>query len=145
MSNQTKKSKFQFGETPDTFKRNVDVINIHGAESTIEFEFIYRTKKQFAALADEGLRASKEKALAEKDKGEDSFLIENISPNFYSEMNEKTSKEGAEYVMKIVKTWDISNPLSVENLIKLEDECAGALQTIATVYAKAINEVRTKN
>ena len=44
MSNQTKKSKFQFGETPDTFKRNVDVINIHGAESTIEFEFIYRTK-----------------------------------------------------------------------------------------------------
>ena len=69
MSNQTKKTKFQFGETPDTFKRNVDVINIHGAESTIEFEFIYRTKKQFAALADEGLRASKEKALAEKEKG----------------------------------------------------------------------------
>ena len=60
-------------------------------------------------------------------------------------MNEKTSKEGAEYVMKIVKSWDISNPLSVENRIKLEDECAGALQTIATVYAKAINEVRTKN
>jgi hypothetical protein len=145
MSKDTKKPKFQFGAAPDSFKREVEVINIHGAESTIEVEFVYRTKTQFAALADEGLRDAKAKLSASKDGEEDQFTIEKISSNFYSEANSRTTKEGAEYVMKIAKAWDISEPLSVDSLMKLEDQCAGALQSIATIYAKAINEVRTKN
>lgn len=141
----TTKPKFQFGADPDTFTREVDVINIHGAESSIEFEFVYRTKKQFAELADEGLRAAKEKLAAAKANGDDTFALETISSNFYTEMNDKTSKEGAEYIMKIAKSWDVNEPLTVAALIKLDDRCPGALQDIATTYAKAINEVRTKN
>lgn len=155
MSKDTKKPKFEFGADPETFPREVEVINIFGAESVINFNFIYRTKSQFAALADEGLREAKAKLSAEKEakaklsaakEGEgDQFTIENISANFYSEANARTTKEGAEYVMKIVKSWDIPDGLSVDSLMKLEDKCTGALQSIATIYAKAINEVRTKN
>jgi len=145
MSKDTKKPKFEFGADPETFPREVEVINIFGAESVINFNFIYRTKSQFAALADEGLREAKAKLSAAKEGEEDQFTIEKISANFYSEANSRTTKEGAEYVMKIVKSWDLPDVLSVDSLMKLEDKCTGALQTIATTYAKAINEVRTKN
>ncbi|MFZ6801927.1 phage tail assembly chaperone [Undibacterium sp. Di24W] len=140
----TKNPKFVFGTAPETFKRNVEVIDIEGNVSEIEFTFKYRTKKQFAALLDEGVKAAKAEHAAADSESEKTG-IDSISDQFYSELCEKNDKKSAEYVLKIAQGWDVANEFCVTSLLDLENRFPGALQSTAQTYAKAVSEVRTKN
>lgn len=140
----TKNPKFAFGKTPETFKRTVEVIDIDGNASEIEFTFKYRTKKQFAELLDEGIKAAKAEYAASVPESEKSGL-DAISDQFYTDLTAKNDKKSAEHVLKIAKGWDLEDAFTIEKLMELEDRYSGSLQTIAQVYAKAVSEVRTKN
>jgi hypothetical protein len=140
----SKNPKFVFGKTPETFTRTVEVIDIDGNASEIEFTFKYRTKKQFAELLDEGIKAAKAEHAASVPESEKSGL-DAISDQFYRDLIAKNDKKSAEYTLKIAKGWDLDEEFTVDKLMELEDRYSGSLQTIAQTYAKAVSEVRTKN
>lgn len=140
----TKNPKFAFGKTPEIFKRTVEVIDIEGGVSEIEFTFKYRTKKQFAELLDEGIKATKAEHAANVPESEKEGL-DAISDQFYSDLIAKNDKKSAEHVLKIAKGWDLADEFTVDKLMQLENDYPGSLQAIAQTYAKAVSEVRTKN
>ncbi len=140
----TKNPKFAFGKTPDTFPRTVEIIDIEGGVSEIEFTFKYRTKKQFAELLDEGIKAAKAEHAASVPESEKEGL-DAISDQFYSDLISKNDKKSAEHVLKIAKGWDLADEFTVDKLMQLENDYPGSLQAIAQTYAKAVSEVRTKN
>ena len=145
----TTKPKFKFVAAPKEFIKSVGIIDIDGNESTIDFTFIYRTKKQYAELADEGIRQSKADDAAEKiakqEKAKAENSIETLSDHFYTELCTKADTGSAEYVLKIAKAWDLEDPFDIATLTRLESEYPGAFLAISKVYAKAVSEVRTKN
>lgn len=133
--------KFKFGAQPKDFKRTITLHTVDDKALDLEVTFQYRTKKEFAQLADEGIRRAKAEFSTENSDGS----LETMSDSFWSELYEKTGKNSAEHVLKIVKAWDIEDDLNKENLLRLENEFPGSLQAISTSYAKAVSEERTKN
>ncbi len=134
--------KFKFGTQPKDFKRTIGLITVDGKVLDLEITFQYRTKKEFAALADEGIK--KAKAEFEAAQGNEN-TIENVSESFWSDLYERVGKNSAEHVLKIAKSWDVEDDLSEANLIRLENEFPGSLKSISETYAKAVSEERTKN
>jgi hypothetical protein len=136
----------KLGNNPKDFKRPVHVVKFDGAKDSITFTFIYRDKRQFAALLDEragATRAKDEAAVAaakELDDAGGTPAPVSIHDNYL-----EWSKDSAEKVLQIANAWDLSEPLSVENLQQLEDEFPGALEEIQSVYQKSVAEVRVKN
>lgn len=133
--------KFKFGAQPKDFKRTINVVTVDGKVLDLSITFQYRTKKEFAVLADEGIR----KAKADFEKASDEDAIQNVSDSFWSELYERVGKNSAEHVLKIASGWDIEDEFNEENLLRLENEFPGALKSISESYAKAVSEERTKN
>lgn len=134
--------KFKFGAQPKDFKRTITLHTVDNQPLDLEITFAYRTKKEFAELADEGIRRAK--AEFSNNNTTDGSL-DTMSDTFWAELYEKTGKNSAEHVLKIAKAWDVADELNKENLIRLENEFPGSLQAISSTYAKAVAEERTKN
>ena len=133
--------KFSFGAAPKDFKKTISIIDVLGGETTIDFTFIYRTKKQFAELADEGIakaKAAQKAAESEKGDGE-------TPDNFFSDLYAKNDEFHANYVLKIASGWELPDDFTKSNLLRLENDNAGALVAISRAYAGAIAEARVKN
>jgi hypothetical protein len=143
------KPKFKFGAAPKNFLRAVSIQMIDGEESEIEFSFIYRTRKEFAAMIDANIAAAAEKSAAElklsskkKPAGEGAKDEPNRTvTNMFHEVDQFS----AAFVMKIADGWDLDDPFTEESLLKLEDENPGSLVEIGSVYRQAVAEHRTKN
>lgn len=133
--------KFRFGAQPKDFKRTINVVTVDGKVLDLNITFQYRTKKEFAALADDGIR----KAKAEFETTSDENTVESVSETFWSELYERVGKNSAEHVLKIATGWDITDDFNEENLMRLENEFPGSLKAISESYAKAVSEERTKN
>lgn len=135
-------AKIKLGNTPKTFKRTIDIINVHGATNQLEIIYKYRTRQQFADLIDEQI----DKAEREAEKAKDD-LQNGIEPakKSVAEILAEQDKAGAEAVLKIAEGWDLDDEFTVENLIRLEDENPGSLFSITNVYRAAVSEARTKN
>jgi hypothetical protein len=131
------------GNNPKDFQRPVEVVRFGGGKDSISLTFIYRTKREFAALVDE--RAAATRA---KEKEADDVLQANggvAAPISVEGAYLEWSKEQAEYVLQIASKWDLKDEMTVEKLQQLEDEFPGALEHIQSVYQKAVAEVRIKN
>jgi hypothetical protein len=135
--------KFKFGAQPKDFKRTITLHTVDDKALDLEVTYQYRTKKEFAELADEGIKRAK--ADFEASRGDDNSSIESMSDSFWSELYEKSGKNSAEHVLKIAKGWDIEDDLSKENLMRLENEFPGSLKAISSTYANAVAEERIKN
>ncbi len=129
------KSKFKFTPTPKAFSKSVDIVMLNGSTAAIEFSFIYRTRKQFAELAD----ANMESVKADQKAGGD------VQERTVSEWYAIADGHSVAHVLKIVQAWDLEEELNEESLTKLEDEYPGSLSSIASVYRQAVAEARTKN
>ena len=129
------KSKFKFTATPKAFKKPVDIVMLDGSTSAIEFSFIYRTRKQFAELADANMESVKA----------DQKAASNAQDRTVSEWYAISDGHSVAHVLNIVQAWDLEEELNEESLTKLEDEYPGSLSAIASVYRQAVAEARTKN
>lgn len=129
------KSKFKFVDTPKSFKKPVDIVMLDGSTSAIEFSFIYRTRKQFAELADANMVSVK----ADQKAGGD------VQERSVSEWYSISDGHSVAHVLKIVDGWDLDEELSEKALVRLENEYPGSLSAIASVYRQAVAEARTKN
>lgn len=129
------KSKFKFGTPPKSFKKNVEIVMLDGTTAAIEFSFKYRTRKQFAELADENMASviADQKAAGE--------VQERTVVEWYG----IADTHSVAHVLKIVDGWDLEDELNEKTLTKLEDEYPGSLSAIATVYRQAVAEARAKN
>ena len=129
------KSKFKFGETPKSFPKDVEIVMLDGSTASIKFSFIYRTRKQFAELADKNMEAVK----AEQKAGGD-FQDRSIS-----EWYDVADSNSVKHVLNIVDGWDLDDELNEKSLTKLENEYPGSLAAISTIYRQTVAEARTKN
>jgi hypothetical protein len=153
----TKKAKVVLGKTPKTFKKSVPIILIDDTETEIEFTFIYRTRKQFAEMIDEGIDAAVEARaeFQEKDKEEKARAAEalaagdeskpEVKKNKVAKMYANADRLAAELVLKIATGWDLDDAFSEASLLQLEDEHPGSLTAAANVYRNAVAEARVKN
>jgi hypothetical protein len=130
-----KQSKFKFVDTPKSFKKPVEIVMVDGSTAAIEFSFIYRTRKQFAELADANINDVKADQKADGE-AQDRTMVE-----WY----DIADTHGVTYVLKIVDGWDLEEELNETTLIKLENENPGSLAAIANIYRKTVAEARTKN
>jgi hypothetical protein len=144
----------KLGNNPKDFKRPVHVIKFGGVKDSITFTFLYRDKRQFAAMLDERLVAERMKQESElavlkeaeelaKAGGDDAPAM--LPPIKVLSNYMDWTRDNAEKVLQIATEWDLADPLNVESLQQLEDEFPGALEEIQSVYQKAIAEVRVKN
>jgi hypothetical protein len=134
-------AKLQLGKAPENFKRNLEFTNLQGVKSTIEFTFVYRTRKQYGELMDEITSMDKsESPDAEVEKPDKK------KPNkTYAATIVDVDKREAEALLKIATGWDLDEPFNLENASLLIDSFQGSQQIIFDAYRAACLEGRLKN
>jgi hypothetical protein len=144
-------AKIQLGKTPTHFKKKVPIVLVTGAVAEIEFNFVYRTRKQFAELIDEKLAqdleyaaqadrdAAAAEALARTDQ--ENTVVRRAVADWYAEAD----KSAAQFVLKIANGWDLDDPFTEETLVQLQNEHPGALEAVTAIYRGAVGEARVKN
>lgn len=134
------------GNNPKDFQRPVEIVKFGGAKDSISFTFIYRNKREFAALIDERAAVARAKEAANEEEAEARKERNEKDPALSVEGRYLIwTKEQAEQVLEIASRWDLKDEMTVENLQQLEDEFPGALESIQAVYQKAVAEIRVKN
>jgi Phage tail assembly chaperone len=126
-------AKLQLGKAPENFKRNLEFTNLQGVKSTIEFDFIYRTRKQYGELMDE---------ITTEVKGKKS---DDDKSKTYAATIADVDKREADALLKIATGWDLEEPYNAENLSLLIDSFQGSQQIIFDAYRAACLEGRLKN
>lgn len=140
------KQKIKLGAAPKNFKKGAEIVLLSGETAVIEMSYIYRTRRQFAALIDENMASTADAVKATeaaKTAGADESVTEKKKTvaDWYKEADEAS----AEFVLKIADGWDLDDPFTEKSLLQLEDENPGALAAIASIYRAAVAEARTKN
>ncbi|QNN56496.1 hypothetical protein H9K76_18440 [Diaphorobacter ruginosibacter] len=126
-------AKIILGKRPETFKRKVKFPMLDGSEGVITCDFVYRTKKEFGELIDLITKDAK----AEEQGGDVADSLGSILS--------KTIGKNAEYLLQILKDWDVDAPLNQESAEQLSDELPGATAAIMETYRVAIADGRLGN
>lgn len=129
-------AKIKLGQRPKSFKHKVSFRMLDGTTGVIEVEYKYRTRSEFAAFIDKVRAAAAARAEA-KDEGEKESTV--------AEVMAQTAEHNADYILDIVQSWNLDEPLNVENVKQLCDEMPGAAQAIIDAYGPAVNEGRLGN
>lgn len=125
-------AKIVLGNRPETFKRKVKIQLIEGGEADIIVDFIYRDKVAYGQLLDEHAELRKQKA-----EGSEDFT-------FSSNAAQGVELDAA-FILKIIKGWDLSDPLNEDNVKRLLIEFAGAGEAIVDSYRLACLEAKRGN
>lgn len=129
--------KLKLGTTPKDFPSKVAIPMIDGSFEEVAVTFSYRTKAQFAEMIDENKReATTIEDAHNKDEAKEFSVVDMFS---------KQDKFQAANVLKFLKSWDLDDDLTKENLIQLENEHPGSLDAFTIKYRQAVAESRTKN
>ncbi len=138
-------AKIVLGKRPETFKRIVSVPMLDGSKGTIECTFRYRTRKEFGQLVDE-IRTEAEKAgsqaaaaAAAADEGAEAKRW-SLHDHF-----DKLVGTNAEYLLKILVSWNLDEELNQGVLEQLADELPAAFEAIVAAYRDAIVEGKLGN
>lgn len=135
-------AKIVLGKRPETFKRIVSVPLLDGSKGTIECTFRYRTRKEFGQLVDE-IRTEAEKAggqaAAAAQEGADA------KPWSLHDHFDKLVGTNAEYLLKILVSWNLDEELNQGVLEQLADELPAAFESIVAAYRDAIVEGKLGN
>lgn len=125
-------AKVKLGKRPESFKRVVSFTMHDGEIGTIECDFVYRTRTQFGEFVD-GLFADAKEA----PPADGAFSMEALM--------EKTRDKNAAYLGKILKGWNLDDPLNDDSLQQLSDELPAAVAAIMEAYRAAVVEGRLGN
>lgn len=130
-------TKIKLGNTPKTFVRTIEIVNINGGTDAINITYKYRTRLQYAELVDQQIAAAK--TLAESTAPDDA------APKTVVERVSADDAAGADAVLQIAEGWDLDDEFNAANLAQLEDENPGALYAITLAYRAALLDARVKN
>lgn len=125
-------AKIKLGNPPKSFKKNVKVQMLDGTDGEVGCLFKYRTRTDFGKFIDELT-------------SEAGISIKSDAPFSLKELMEKTKDKNADYILKVVESWDLDVEFSRENVLQLCDEFPGAATAIMETYRIAINEGRLGN
>lgn len=127
-------AKTKLGNTPKDISSKVDIPMFDGGFDEVAVSFVYRTKTQYAEMLDENQAEAKK---LDEERGD---KVLSVAESFSRHDNFQ-----AKCVLKFLKTWDLSDELTQENLVQLENEHPGSLDAFANKYHQAVAESRTKN
>lgn len=124
-------AKIKLGAHPTVLARTVKFTLPDGSAAQIECGFVYRTRTEFGALID-GLAAA---------------VSDDTAPEKFSmaAVLERSSEANADYLLQILKTWDVDAELNRASLEQLADELPAAVVALMDAYRGACVEGRAGN
>lgn len=129
--------KITLGSRPKTFRRTVQVPLHEGATGTIEVHFKYRTRSEFGRFVDDMVAAAQVPPPA-------SQAAEDVAFSMHAAM-EAARDQNADYLLQIIDSWGLDEPLSLDALRQLCDELPGAARALMDDYRAACIEGRLGN
>jgi hypothetical protein len=135
--------KFVLTAPPETFKRDV-IIDMHdGSQASLQIEFKYRSRSEYAQFIDSIIANAKKSAEAEKPKTEDESLQDKELT-----MQEILNQQGdlaIETIMQIAVGWELSDKWNKKSLSELHDKFPGAFNAINNAYSASVVHGQLKN
>ncbi len=137
--------KLKLGDNPKNFTKTVDIVLLDGGTAPLKVSFIYRTRKQFAAMVDANIAKAEADAKAAVEAAEQA--TDEAAPKrlTIAESYAAVDKARVDHVLQIADGWDLDDPFNEQSLLQFEDENPGALHAISTAYAQSVAEARAKN
>jgi len=148
----TKATKIVLGKRPESFKKTVHATMLDGSTGCMEVEYKYRSRTELAALIDELQSKMKDEANVEierfKAAVEKAKQTGEAIPEFTTTQTEIVKRQTAvlvDYLLKIVKGWNLDVDLDKESVAELVDTLPAVAEAIKDDYRAAINEGRLGN
>lgn len=126
-------NKVKLGNRPETFVLPVTFPLVEGGEGCIKCEFKYRTKTEFGEFIDQIVSDAK----ADPATVADEFSM--------ADLMAKTRDKNADYLLEVLKGWDLDAPLNRESAKQFADEYPGGAAEVMEKYRKATVEGRLGN
>jgi N-acyl-D-aspartate/D-glutamate deacylase len=144
-------AKLILGKPPKHISKELDFPMLDGTVGSIEVNFIYRTRSEYAEFVDKRSAAIKEAAEAElaamkakaSEQKEEGVSLDLGMPE--AEIQGKKSASQADFIMGAVQGWNLDIPFDREAVLQLVDEVPQAAQTIIAAYREAMTEGRLGN
>ena len=128
----------KLGNNPKTFKPFVLSITMpDGSNGDIPVTFKYFTKIESAKMFDELVAAAKEKDASVAGADSPDFSLESV-------MN-KTRDQSASYMLRVIDSWGLDEPLNLESLQQLDNELPAASIRIMEAFHEAAHTGKLGN
>ena len=124
-------AKIKLGNAPKNFKRKITIDLLDGSKGDVEFNFIYRTRSEYAELMDKTLAA---------ESGVEAPKNETAAQAF-----ERIGAGTVEFIQSIADGWDLDDEFNAENITQLIDAYPAITVAASEAYRLAILEGRAKN
>jgi hypothetical protein len=120
------------------------IIDMHdGSQASLQIEFKYRSRSEYAQFIDSIIANAKKSAEAEKPKTEDESLQDKELT-----MQEILNQQGdlaIETIMQIAVGWELSDKWNKKSLSELHDKFPGAFNAINNAYSASVVHGQLKN
>jgi hypothetical protein len=134
-------SKITLGKRPTSFRTPVKFPLLDGTTGVIQWDFKYRTRKEFGAFIDS--------VVADARKAGDDTAAASVasSPAAFSmaDLMASTNESNAKYILEAANGWDLPDAFTLDNIEQLNDEVPGAIVAAMEAYRAAITEGRLGN
>jgi isopropylmalate/homocitrate/citramalate synthase len=130
-------AKIRLGARPKTFARKITVPLPEGGEGSIEVQYVYRTRTEFAEFVGDITKAAGTAPPVDT-------TAEAVDESIRRAM-EATLSANADYIMRIATGWDLEHEFTRQNVVQLCDELPGAALAMMSQYREAITEGRLGN
>lgn len=148
----TQATKIVLGKRPESFKKTVTAIMLTGSAGCMEVDYKYRTRTELAELIDELQAKLKDEANVEIERFKNAVEKAKQSgepiPEFATTQLEIVKRQSAvstDYILKIVKGWNLDADFDKEGVAELVDTLPAMAEAIKDDYRAAINEGRLGN
>lgn len=138
--------KIVLGKRPETFSRVVTFPMVDGSTGCMKVDYEYRTRKEFAAFADEiqaELKAAGDEQLSKYQKASEGG--DDVPAFTQAEILAREAGFKSSYIMRTVRGWNLEIPFDREAVDQLVDELPAAAAAIIEAYREAIVEGRVGN
>lgn len=126
--------KITLGKRPESLHRIVKVPLPEGKTGTIEVDFKYRTRREFAEFVDAMVADASAAAEAGADEKFTTLALADA-----------TVRANAKYLGEAIVGWNLDAELGEDSLIQLCDELPGVCQALMDAYRAALTEGRSGN
>ena len=131
-------TKIVLGKKPASFKKRVSFTMLDGSQGFIDCTFKYRTRTEFGAFIDKIMGSAKSAHGADApDVTAETFSMEKLMSS--------TAESNGEYLMQVLESWGLDEPLNHSNAQALSNEIPAAAMAIMETYRTAITEGRLGN
>lgn len=148
----TKATKIVLGKRPSAFKKEVKCTMLDGSTGCMEVDYVYRSRTELAELIDTMQAKLKDEANVEIERFKAAVEKSKESgepiPEFTTTQTEIVKRQSAisgEYILKIVKGWNLDADFDKEGVAELVDTLPAMAEAIKDDYRAAINEGRLGN